>query len=164
MRKIGQASRSICACLLALTPGSGCYGKNVCFTSVTKWHGDLDWNKWAKEAFFIPIYFLVIPFTGLIDFFIVNPIYFFSSDDPMHAGLAPVEGAPSYCFVWTGEQFEEASWFTTAEPGMAVLECRSGLDVAEVRYLDDGSLVLTDVRAGTAHRVGPEGLATQLWR
>lgn len=157
-------SRSILIGLLALTLGPGCYGKNVCFNAVTKWHADLTWNKWAKEAFFIPIYILVIPITGLIDFFIVNPIGFFSEDDGMYTGLLPAPSGEMHCFVWNGSRYEVATWFMTDDPGTAVLESGAGCTIAEVRRLEDGALVLTDLGTGEERPIDAEELATPLWR
>ena len=90
----GSASRRWAwVCILAATLSTGCYGKCVSTTTVVKWHGDLDMNKWAKEAIYLPLFFFVLPFTSLVDHLVLNAIDFFTTEgDPLAAIPAPAPG------------------------------------------------------------------------
>jgi len=76
--------------VLVGTPG--CFGKSPLTTSVVKWHSDLDWDKFAKEAIYLPLFMFVLPFTAIVDAFVVNAINFWEKDDPLAAnalGIPP---------------------------------------------------------------------------
>jgi hypothetical protein len=151
MRTNQSVARSICicVCILALILSSGCFGTAPLSTGVSKWHSGLQWDKYSKEAMFVPLFFFVLPFTSLIDYFVLNSIaYWSTSGDPLTtAELAPADGA-------------EMPPIVAIEPGRAVLQDPSGRAVAEVRRLEDGSVMLTDLSSGAERRIAPEELAT----
>jgi hypothetical protein len=149
MRTNQSVSRSICigVCVLALILSSGCFGTAPLSTGGAKWHSGLQWDKYSKEAMFVPLFFFVLPFTSLIDYFVLNSIaYWSTSGDPLTAELAPADGAEMPPIVAT-------------EAGRAVLQDRSGRAVAEVRRLEDGSVMVTDLSSGAERRIAPEELA-----
>jgi hypothetical protein len=76
-------------CCLALLGGAGCFGKSVVTTSVVKWHSEIDTDKYVKEGIYLPIFFLVLPITALVDNLVLNAIDFWSKDDPLAASLGP---------------------------------------------------------------------------
>ena len=68
--------------VLVLATNSGCYGPCILTSGVTRWHSDMEANKFVKEAVFIPVFFIVYPITILFDFFILNSIEFWSKSEP----------------------------------------------------------------------------------
>ena len=80
-------------CGFALFGGAGCFGKSVVTTGVVKWHAEIETDKYVKEVIYIPIFFLVLPITAIVDNFILNPIDFWSKDDPL-AALGPEATPP----------------------------------------------------------------------
>ena len=87
----GRLSRAAVAtlCSLALLASPGCFGKSVMTTSVVKWHHEIETDKYVKEGIYLPIFFLVLPITALVDNFILNSIDFWTKDDPLSAGVSP---------------------------------------------------------------------------
>lgn len=66
---------------LGLTVNTGCYGPCKVTGAVAGWHSDLDTNKYAKEAIFLPIFIFVYPITAFVDYFILNSIEWWTMDD-----------------------------------------------------------------------------------
>jgi hypothetical protein len=166
MRTNQSVTRCVCigVCILALILSSGCFGKCVLSKGVSEWHAGLQWDKYSKEALFVPLFFFVLPFTSLVDYFIVNSIAYWSTEgDPLTtAGLAPADGADKPRIAGTEADLEEAPWQMAIESNRAVLEDRSGCVVAELRRLEDGSVILTDLNSGGAERrIAPEELAAR---
>ena len=62
----------------SLLLSTGCYGPCMLSSGVTKWHRDIDSNKYVKELIFLPVFFIVYPITGFVDYFILNSIEYWS--------------------------------------------------------------------------------------
>jgi hypothetical protein len=153
--------RCIAICLVALVLGSGCYGKSVLSSGVSKWHSGLQWNKYSKEAMFVPLFFLVYPFTSIVDYFILNSIdYWTVEGDPLVAKATPAEGEKSPRIAGTEAELAAAPYRMVIESNRSVLEDENGRPVAELRRLDDGSLALLDLKTGAERRIAPEEVAS----
>ncbi len=152
----------VCICVVALALGSGCYGKSVLSSGISKWHADLKMNKYGKEAVFVPIFFIVLPFTSLIDYFILNSIDYWRADgDPLALGLEPGREELGVRAVRSEADAEGAPWRMAIGSDRSILEDRSGRSVAELRRMEDGSLVLTDFATGAERRITREEIASR---
>jgi hypothetical protein len=154
MGSVRSVTRWGCICIIALALGSGCYGKSVLSSGVSKWHSDLKWNKYSKEALFVPIFMLVLPVTSIVDYFILNSIdYWTTEGDPLAADAAPGKEGSSGPIARS--EAGSAPWRMTIDPSRSVLQDESGRPVTELRPAEDGSLVLTDLNTGAKRRITP---------
>ena len=91
MKRASRKVAFVCVCCLPLL--AGCFGKSPLTTGVVKWHSELEMEKYSKEALYVPIFFLVLPFTSIVDAFIVNAINFWTKEDPLEASALTAPAA-----------------------------------------------------------------------
>jgi hypothetical protein len=149
----------------ALVGIPGCFGKSPVTTSVVKWHSDLQWDKFAKEAVYLPLFVLVLPFTAIIDAFVVNAINFWEKDDPLAASNLEIPGGTDLASLkWESVDTPDGPGQIAllAEPdgsGKAPrivvaprklwVEDRDGRVVLVARTDPDGSVTVEDLLKGT---------------
>ena len=84
-RKLISVLLVLCLVLLPLI-SSGCYGPCKLSSGVTKWHNEIEADKYTKEIIFLPVFFIAYPITAFIDYFILNIIEYWSTDKPEGPG------------------------------------------------------------------------------
>jgi len=163
---------AILAITMSVTPG--CYGASPLSSGVMGWHKGIEGDKWVKEAIFLPLFFFVLPFTSLIDYFILNAIDFWT-DEPGVASSGPdtktiIDGDSRLVMTRLegegGRQLEmkvfendvliEHCLLALSPDGTVERRDGDGTILATARYLPDGGVL---VEGGETRTYSPDEVA-----
>jgi uncharacterized protein DUF3332 len=168
----------VISCVVGLLMIPGCFGKSPVTTSVVKWHSELKWGKWSKEALYFPMFILVLPITAIVDAFIVNAINFWEKDDPLawrDLGIPPgtdlarlkwesteTPAGPRKVALLAEPDGSGKAPRIVAAPGEMRVEDRDGRTVLIARTDPDGSVTVRDMVKGSSKTWSPEELAAAM--
>jgi hypothetical protein len=127
-----------------------------------------DDDKWVKEGVFLPLFFFVLPFTSMLDYFVFNAIEFWTGENPLaSASLGPRtidDGDMRLVFTTTeteqgpqlavrvydkdSDRLVEQFTLECEQDGTVVKTNGYGRRLASARLLSDGRLLVEKVASG----------------
>lgn len=77
---------------LVLLTSTGCLGRMVVTSNVTKFNVNAVESRWGREVLFLAMYFVpVYPIAGLVDLCVVNAVEFWNGENPLNGESALVD-------------------------------------------------------------------------